>query len=93
MTEETVEPPTSCASGEGGLSRASLCGTAVFEIEDTNFRIAGTGDDGSIARVGHEFDRKYVSTMASGNTAIEGKGVWKAGRIVVPDIEMGIIRA
>lgn len=31
--------------------------------------------------------------MPGGNTGVEGKGIWKAGRIVVPDIEIGIIGA
>jgi hypothetical protein len=43
--------------------------------------------------VGHEFDRKDVGMMPGGNTGIEGKGIGKAGRIVFPDIEIGVVGA
>lgn len=68
-------------------------GTAVFEIKDTDFRITSTGHDGSITGMGHELDGEDVGPVAGGNTGVEGKGVWEAGRIVVPDVEIGVVRA
>ena len=93
MTEKAVEPPASCARGEGGLRRVGLCGTAVFEIKDTNFRIPSTGHNGSVAGMRHELDGEDVGPMAGGNTGIKGEGAREAAGIVIPDIEVCIIRA
>jgi len=93
VTEKAIEPPTSCVGGEGGLRWVGRCGTAVFQIKDTHFRVPGTSHNGSITRMGHELDGEDVGPVAGGNTGIEGESIWQAGRIVIPDVEISIIRA
>lgn len=56
IPKEVVEPPTSCACSERIIRARLCCRPSVFQIEDTDLRIACASDYGAVARVGHEFD-------------------------------------
>ena len=92
VPEKIVESPTPCACRIGWVGRTSLCCATIFEIEHADLRVSSTGDHGPVARVGHELDRKDVCMMTGAHTRVQGEGLCKTGRGVVPNVKIGIIR-
>jgi hypothetical protein len=41
--------------------------------------------------VGHELDAEDVSMVPCGNTSVEGEWFGEIDRVIIPDIEVGII--
>jgi len=93
MAEEVVESSAPCIGGKAGISCCILRCTTIFKIEHADLEVAGAGDDGSVARVGHEFDAEDVGMVASAYTRIESKRLCQIRWIVIPDVEICVIRA
>ena len=88
--KEIVEPPAPCALL---CTCGSLCTSTIFQIKDSYFRITSACHDGTIVRMGHKLDREDVGMMAGANARIECEGLRLVGRVVLPNVEVGIIGA
>lgn len=71
----TIEPSASCACGER-VARPRAClgrSTGILKIKDTNLGVSCAGDDGAVARVGHEFDGEDIRMVTRVNAGVERK--------------------
>ena len=92
VTKEFVESPTAGATLERSVSRISRI-TAVLKVADPNLGVPCTCNDGTVVGVGHEFDAENIRVVTSSNTGVEGERFSKIGGVVVPDVQVGVIRA
>ena len=88
--KEVIKSPASCTLC---CTSGSLGGTTIFQVKYPHFRITGTGHDGPVVRVGHELDGEDVGTVACADTGIEAERFCLVLGIVLPDVEVGIVRA
>jgi hypothetical protein len=88
IAEEAVESPT---SGAGGNIGARICSASMLKIEDTDLGVSGAAHDGSVIGVGHELDGEDVGMMPSAHARVQSKGSRKVGRVILPDVEIGIV--
>lgn len=90
VPKEVVESPASCTLRCTG---SSLGTDTIFQVKYPHFGISGTGHDGPIIRVGHELDGENVGTVASADAGVESERFCLVLRIVLPDVEVCIVRA
>ena len=92
VLEKAVEASAASTGGEARLRRGIVTGPTVLQVKDADLRVSCTCDYCSITRVGHEFDAEDIGLMASTDTGIESEWLRQVARIVVPDVEIGVIR-